>query len=86
MLILSNDNHYGKWLLFGNTFLEAYSFYLLAAWYGELRLYDSFHDSKKEKDLHPLIQGEKQNEDPTFADISDDKGGRPFKITEENEM
>ncbi|EAY03318.1 hypothetical protein TVAG_173630 [Trichomonas vaginalis G3] len=41
MLILEENYNITNWILYGNTFIQAFSIYFLAAWYGELRLKES---------------------------------------------
>jgi hypothetical protein len=40
MLLLQQNFSFFAWFLYTNTFFQAYSIYVLAAWYGELRLTD----------------------------------------------
>ena len=84
MLILSNEYHVRKWILYGNTFIEAYSFYILSAWYGEFRFLDKSQEIKDDKTIPLSVDqnAEEKSEDPTFRGINDDHQHLSFKITE----
>jgi hypothetical protein len=46
MLLLQQNFSFVAWFLYGNSFFQAYSVYVLAAWYGELRWADAPHVAK----------------------------------------
>jgi hypothetical protein len=40
MLMIEQNFSFISWLLYVNSFLQTYSIYALAAWFGELRIFD----------------------------------------------
>lgn len=57
MLVITQNFNLSRWILYGNTFFQAISIYLVAAWLGEFRLLDEVHETQKiPNDHQPLLR------------------------------
>ncbi|OHT03758.1 PQ loop repeat family protein [Tritrichomonas foetus] len=46
LIILQNFSFY-SWFIYGNSFLQAFSVYIAAAWFGELRFFDAIEEENE---------------------------------------
>ena len=55
MLLMTRNFNISKWVLYGNTFIQALSVYIVASCFGELRITDQIN-STNENDNVPLLE------------------------------
>ena len=60
MLLMTRNFSISRWILYGNTLLQALSIYIVASFYGELRLRD-YLNAKSSFDHEPLLDNSKPN-------------------------